>query len=146
MIIGPFVALSTTVSSPIWTQMAYPEKGRFQCFVNVQNYELYIPKRWNGKLTSVDFLHCSAFSNAFKILLLQKMHNPADHIKRAKSQWLRVELSTADMNQWTGSPKSKRYEQWQLSLSLHSAANAELPAHLHLTPKCKVASLEPTKL
>ena len=86
MIIGHFVALSTTESSPIWTQMAYPEKGRFQCIVNVQNYELYIPKRWNGKLTSVDFLHCSAFSNAFKILLLQKMHNPADHI--FPPQWL----------------------------------------------------------
>ena len=47
---------------------------------------VYIPKRWNGKLTSVDFLHCSAFSNAFKIILLQKMHNPADHI--FPPQWL----------------------------------------------------------
>ena len=50
-----------------------------------QNYELYILKRRNGKL-SVDLLHSSAFSNAFKIRLLQKMHNPADHI--FPPQWL----------------------------------------------------------
>ena len=49
------------------------------------NYELYILKRRNGKL-SVDLLHSSAFSNAFKIRLLQKMHNPADHI--FPPQWL----------------------------------------------------------
>ena len=74
------------------------------------------------------------------------LHFIFEPLKRAKSQWLREELSTADMNQSNWFTKEKEIWTDNFHFRFHSAANAELPAHLHLTPKCKVASLEPTKL
>ena len=61
-------------------------------------------------------------------------------------------ISIVDLNQLTGPPQCKLFEQKQLSLSLNShrsVPNSNLPAYLHpgwASPKCKVTSLVLTKL
>ena len=61
---------------------------------------------------------------------------------------LRVELTTAwyEPVNWFTKSKNTTSDNFHFCLRFHSAAKAELPAHLHSTPKCKVASLARTKL
>ena len=62
MIIGHFGALSTTVSSPIWTQVPYPEKGRFQCFAKTMNCTFWNAEMANSVLICSTALHSQMLS------------------------------------------------------------------------------------
>ena len=83
----PFVVLSTTVSSPIWTQMAYPEKGSSNALsmFKTMNCTFKNAEMANSQVlissTALRFQMLSKFSCSQK-----KMHNPADHI--FPPQWL----------------------------------------------------------
>ena len=83
-----------------------------------------------------------------EVLISISSFEPVIPLANANSQL----ISIVDLNQLTGPPQCKLFEQKQLSLSLNShrsVPNSNLPAYLHpgwASPKCKVASLVLTKL
>ena len=83
-----------------------------------------------------------------EVLISISSFEPVIPLANANSQL----ISIVDLNQLTGPPQCKLFEQKQLSLSLNShrsVPNSNLPAYLHpgwASPKCKVTSLVLTKL